>query len=749
MKFYRSAVVAVSLLSCSLFAANKPFPQSIDYPNCIKPNVSQDDMNRSVASLFDYYKNTYLVRAVNTPGGYYMSAKGNGAGADEAVTHSEAHGYGMMIFALMGGYDQEAQTIFDGLFRVYRDHPSRNNPLNMGWLIGAGETYANETSATDGDMDIAYALLLAHSQWGSKGAINYLAEATKQIEEGILASDMGHSTARILPGDWSDNDYSTRCSDWMPGHLRAYNDVTDDPFWLEAVDTVYSLISSLTAAYSPNTGLMPDFVDGATPYPDQSGGGTGEDYANSYYYNGCRYPWRMTIDYALYGDLRAKTAMDKLITWVRSSTNEDPSEIKNGYYLDGNPIKGTYDVVFAAPMAAATIVDGDNQDYLNKAWNLIKDDFGSNEYELGINLLSMMLISGNWWKPQIYAYTPPSNITLRGGNIYEKKTPGTFIGKLSTYEGAFPYSYTITGGENSVMVRNDSLFTKRAFKYETEKSVDFEITVTDDSSKTFAKSFTMDIFEAGENLLPGIGWSAHIDPYGSSIDTASGFVNRERLAASFSMVDNDQWNNKWVYATLTSGELPKTMKDAASLTITYSSTAPFSLALPMESSWDSAYYRVDLPVSAEPTTLTFAIDDETFKQPETWGAAIAFAPEEVKSVTLNTDFAASAGSITVTELKVDGMTAGGITSVAGVSSVNRNGLTGTVTSKGLQISAPKAGAYSVAIYSPAGRELYRGTHRLAGGTSLVQFNGMKGIRGMVLVSIAGEGFTHTLKGTMR
>ena len=36
-------------------------------------------------------------------------------------------------------------------------------------------------SATDGDLDIAFGLLLADKQWGSAGAINYLAEARKVI----------------------------------------------------------------------------------------------------------------------------------------------------------------------------------------------------------------------------------------------------------------------------------------------------------------------------------------------------------------------------------------------------------------------------------------------------------------------------------------------------------------------------------------------------------------------------------------
>ena len=45
-------------------------------------------------------------------------------------------------------------------------------------------------SATDGDLDIAYSLLLAHKQWGSNGTVNYLKEAQDMITKGIKASNV-------------------------------------------------------------------------------------------------------------------------------------------------------------------------------------------------------------------------------------------------------------------------------------------------------------------------------------------------------------------------------------------------------------------------------------------------------------------------------------------------------------------------------------------------------------------------------
>lgn len=86
----------------------------------------------------------------------------------------------MVITVLMAGYDTNSRTIYDGLFKTARAFKSSNNPNLMGWVV-ADSTGAQGHfgSATDGDLDIAYSLILADRQWGSTGTINYLAEAKR------------------------------------------------------------------------------------------------------------------------------------------------------------------------------------------------------------------------------------------------------------------------------------------------------------------------------------------------------------------------------------------------------------------------------------------------------------------------------------------------------------------------------------------------------------------------------------------
>lgn len=400
-KLVKSLITALAILLLPLAVLAKeakPFPQQFTFKNCIKPShITQEKLNASVIARFNSYKSKYLRTAKNTLNGYYIEAKGNGVGGATSSTISEAHGYGMIIFALMAGYDSQAKEIFDGMYYFYKDHPSKGNSYNMSWVIDGNESFEKEYSATDGDMDIAYGLLLADEQWGSEGDINYKQEALRLIYSGIKGSDIGSNTKRIMLGDWSSDEYDTRSSDWMTGHLHAFYKATGDKFWTEAADTVYSLIHQMTK--NSNTGLVSDFITGVSPVPDPDAGGTGEHNAVHYSYNACRYPLRIAADFAHFGTPEAAEATGKLLSWLRSKTGGSVSSIRAGYTLTGSPLNNYSDLVFNAPFAAGAITDSDNQEFLNDLWDQMKNNDGYNEYAHALNLLSMLLISGNWWAP--------------------------------------------------------------------------------------------------------------------------------------------------------------------------------------------------------------------------------------------------------------------------------------------------------------------------------------------------------------
>ena len=317
-----------------------PFPQHVVYGSgTITPDrVRQEDQDRAVEEAYVAWKNTYLKDDCG-PGLFYVWTQNATGGDDRSISTSEGHGYGMIIMALMAGYDPEAQTVFDGLYRFFRDHPSVNSQDLMAWLqtedcqdLEPGNT----SSAVDGDMDIAYALLLADRQWGSAGTINYRAEAIHVIDA-IVAHEIHPETSLIMLGDWVTSDeplyyFGTRSSDFMPGHLRAFYEATGDIVWLDALDNSYALYEDIQAQYSPETGLLPDFVQDTQTDPRPADPYYLEDKTDGwYYYNACRTPWRIGVDVLLSGDPRGKVILEHMNSWLLRATNGDPSMIYAGY----------------------------------------------------------------------------------------------------------------------------------------------------------------------------------------------------------------------------------------------------------------------------------------------------------------------------------------------------------------------------------------------------------------------------------
>lgn len=391
------AAVLLVLGAMSVLAGDEvkmPFPQAVTYKYGITPsNISQEQMNNDVISFYEYWKEKYL-KPTDMPGGYYVEGETTNLKVP-AKGCSEGQGYGMIATVLMAGHDPKAKEYFDGLYKFFDAHRSILNPELMGWTVANDERDSTFDSATDGDMDIAYAMLLAHKQWGSNGEINYLQEAKDMITLGLKASCIDSATKRIVLGDWDSTATATRSSDWMTAQIEAYRIATEDSFWNVVNDSIYYIMGEFNAKYSVGTGLMPDFVTGVPPRPVNDDF-LERDTDNDYSWNACRFPWRIASHYIHYGDERAKETMNILVNWAKKSCNGDPSKFTSVYKLDGTPLETYTSTAFTSPVLVAAMVDPAHQDFLNKGWDYMKN----NKYKYfndTINLLCMLQISGNWW----------------------------------------------------------------------------------------------------------------------------------------------------------------------------------------------------------------------------------------------------------------------------------------------------------------------------------------------------------------
>ena len=391
----------------------KPFPQHTVYaPGSIKPSVaSQGELDRAVLGFYKAWKARYLRSTGEGQRYVFCNAEKT---FTPRTTHSvsEGHGYGMLATVLMAGADPDAKTDFDALYRFFRAHPAENNRDLMAWRQIAkdrsktlGEGGDDRDSATDGDLDIACALLMADRQWGSRGEIDYLKDARKVITA-IREAESDPRLHTLTLGSWVDGKSprrgGVRSSDFMPGHFKAFAAAAGDPQWTQIADTTYRLLGELVSTYSPNAGLVPDFIvwkGGAyQPAPPEYLEGKTDGH---YSYNACRVPWRVGTDYLLTGDRRAMALLAPLNAWFPKTTGGDPRKVNAGYGLDGKPLARDGNAAFNGPLAVAAMLEGSRQAWLDALWSdLVAREAGDEDYYANsVKLLTMIVISGNWWQP--------------------------------------------------------------------------------------------------------------------------------------------------------------------------------------------------------------------------------------------------------------------------------------------------------------------------------------------------------------
>lgn len=384
----------------------------------IRPSgFTQQQLDQSLVKFYKEWRSVYLVQGCGS-GRYYVGvaadgkAVGGGA-AKSTITVSEAHGYGMLISVLMADFDPRARLVFDGMVYYFRDHPAKSDAGLMAWNqtkgCGNASDVAGDTSASDGDLDIAYALLLADKKWGSDGSVNYRKEALKVIAA-IGKHEIDADSRFVRIGDWVDDvderRYApvTRSSDFMVSHFKAFADSTDDGTWYAVRDETYSIINKIRGKHSPRAALMPDFIVGLPSKPRPAAANFLEGPNDgAYSWNASRYPWRIAVDYLLNDDKRALAALRPLNSWIKRATDGNPVNIADTYKLNGSPIadSGRDPVVFESMFAVSASIEASNQSWLDALWTGMTKRTVKNEDYYGntLKLLAMITITGHWTQP--------------------------------------------------------------------------------------------------------------------------------------------------------------------------------------------------------------------------------------------------------------------------------------------------------------------------------------------------------------
>ncbi|WP_233625467.1 glycosyl hydrolase family 8 [Actinoplanes sp. ATCC 53533] len=398
-----AAITVVALLAVG-YAWMTPSPQpSTQAPPgshrfaAIRPSAPQQDQNAAVLRYYRSWK-TAFVRQACTPGMYQIYSP------DAAYPYiAEAQGYGLVITASIAELDPEAKTIFDGLLAYVLSHPSRiNSDLAAAEQDETCTDRGGGNSATDGDMDIAYGLLLADRLWGSADRYNYRELAVRRIQA-LKASVVNPGSKLMQLGDWvtpADRPLFdiSRTSDWNLQYFRAFETATGDPGWSTIRAAHQQAITRLQTTYSPATGLLPDFVrwtgNGVQPV---RGKVLETSHDGDYHFNACRTPWRIGLDAVTSGSPASLQATQKINAWFKKVTGGDPTKVRSGYRLNGTAYGDGNDNAFWAPLAVAAMTDPASQQWLDALWTRLAAAPGDPQEYFGVSvqLQVMLAVSGN------------------------------------------------------------------------------------------------------------------------------------------------------------------------------------------------------------------------------------------------------------------------------------------------------------------------------------------------------------------
>ncbi|PYC71466.1 glycoside hydrolase [Streptomyces tateyamensis] len=387
-------LTALAAAPAQAATASHPFPSHTTYKLGVMPSASQASRDAAVQKQYDTWKANYLVHGCAS-NEYYVSTKGDGDATNNGPV-SEGQGYGMNIVPLMAGYDANAQTEFNGLWQLVKDHEDQYGLMQ--WQLD-GKTckyYSSGTpdGATDGDLDIGYGLILADKQWGG-----YSADAMAWLSA-FYAHDVAPDGHLKCEDDGPNTD--TRPSDFMLDHLRAFAayDTTHD--WNKVVTRTEAVVNEFTSSYSATGGLLSDFVVNAnTTSPSPAPANYQESQPDNIVgYNSIRVPWHLGTDALLYGGSTALAVAKKESACLKGESGGNPQKIYPHTKLDCTAYSTTDQAEEAGDAVGPAAMAAGDQAWTDTLWNyLATNPFGDGYYGESIKMLVYLVMSGDYWAP--------------------------------------------------------------------------------------------------------------------------------------------------------------------------------------------------------------------------------------------------------------------------------------------------------------------------------------------------------------
>lgn len=431
VKAYRPDGVSAGHISTSTATIALDFPYQRPYGRGIMPtNFSAAQMNADVRDMYKLWRAKYVTTTGAGTGARVYKPDENGE------TVSEGQGYGMLISVYMADVNNDGKGDFDKMLTYYkakrRIMPDGSDSGLMSWKINADGSVADVWVAPDGDIDAAFALLVADKKWGSGGANpNYWGEAQRIInglQRWATFNRTGGASKLIANSEkelaWQESGTSYTMSSYqIVSYMKQFANASDSTRaaqWRESMRAAYKALDYFYDT-NPNAALTP-FTFLTQPGPGQyqrsaRGYGFGAD--------SCRVPWRVGLDFLWHGNanstyvngldpsVRATLAHDMPqvnAAWFMGAVGNDPTAAMYGYNLNGTPATGTYRYGqrhTAGSMAVGAMTDVSNQARLNTLYSWMRAQVPGLGYSSGGNsvtpeyygdtvlMVTMIAVTGN------------------------------------------------------------------------------------------------------------------------------------------------------------------------------------------------------------------------------------------------------------------------------------------------------------------------------------------------------------------
>ena len=365
--------------------------QAQAYPFGVMPSGAN---TADAVTAYNNFKTTYFttdcsgteIRVRNNPG--------------SNTTVSEGMGYGMLMAAYLEP-DSTGVSVVQALLNFVNANADSHGLMNWQVTCG-GPTGGGANAATDGDEDIALALIEANNRWPGNG---FGAAATLFIGRIYTYETDG---CGLKPGDvWGGCGSTTDPSYFATSYFTTFQCFTGVGAWNTVKNNVYNQLGYWYTNYA----LPPDWINATT----------GTYSSGSYGYDACRVPWRLSMDYLWNGNTTAQNQCQKIVNNFKA-VDSLPATTGDGYsYTTGAQTSNNHNAAFLGPAGDGAMVSSSNQSWLDSEYlNLRALSMGSGYYQDAHKVLSLMVQTGIFVDP---CSTGPTATPTNTGTPTASRTP--------------------------------------------------------------------------------------------------------------------------------------------------------------------------------------------------------------------------------------------------------------------------------------------------------------------------------------